>query len=536
MELGKGFRFALVLGWLVSCGSPVRTADAPASKVLAASAVTPSSPAPAQATPARPDAIADARHLLNRLAFGGRPGEVERVSRMGAERWLDAQLAGPEQSPLLEPLLSPYRDALAAPAELVEGWLGDGWEEEQPSSRQFKRKLKPFYREHEATLALVELTRHIVSERQVEEVMADFWANHFNIYVKKDLVRVFAGDYVERAIRPHALGRFSDLVLATVRHPAMLLYLDNAQSAAPGKGKGARARGRGLNENYARELLELHTLGVDGGYTQDDVVAVARILTGHGVTRLGSGRLEYVFLPKRHDFTEKVVLGQVFPAGGGEEEISRLVELLATHPSTARHVSSKLCARLVADDPPRGCVDAGTRAFLASGGDIKEVLRAVVRDPSFWAAEARGSKLKTPVELLATTARALGAVPDGSRRLARGLGELGEPVLGESVPTGYPEAEPEWSSSGGMLSRLNFAVAVASGEYRGLRFDLESLLPVSSAEDQLLSRANALLLGGGASERTLGIVRARLAREGDPEKRRSLCLALLLGSPEFQRQ
>ena len=536
MELRLGPSLALALGLLGSCATPARPLEAGASPPGAPAAAVAVSPAKTSEPPSAEDALSDARHLMNRLAFGARPGELERVSKLGAERWLDAQLAGPAETPLLDPLISPYRDALAPPAELVEGWLGEGWEEEVRSSRQLGKELKPFYREHEALLASVELTRHIVSERQVEEVMVDFWTNHFNVYFKKGFVRLFAGDYVERAIRPHALGRFSDLVLATARHPAMLVYLDNAESVVASKGKRAKRGKRGLNENYARELLELHTLGVDGGYTQADVVAVARILTGHGVTRLSRGRLEYVFQPKRHDSAEKVVLGEVFAAGGGAEELPRLVELLVGHQSTARHVASKLCARLVADDPPAPCVDAGARAFIASGGEIKALIRAIVAEPSFWAPEVRGTKLKTPVELVTTTARALGAVPDGSRALARGLAGLGEPVLGERVPAGYPEAAPEWASSGGMLARMNFAIAVASGSYRGLKFDLEPLAPLSSSKEELIERVSALLLGGRASERTLEAVRTALDHETNPEERRRICFALLLASPEFQRQ
>jgi uncharacterized protein (DUF1800 family) len=536
MELRIDTCFALALVWLAACATP-RSPEAsePPRATGAAPRVSSASDSTASG-PSALDPLADARHLMNRFAFGPRPGELERVSRMGAERWLDAQLDGPEETPLLDPLLSPYRDALSAPVELVEGWLGEDWGEGKWSERQLGKKLKPFYRNHEAALASAELTRHIVSERQVQEVMVDFWVNHFNVYLRKGFVRVFAGDYVERAIRPHALGRFSDLLLATLRHPAMLLYLDNAESSVTPQTKRAKRRGRGLNENYARELLELHTLGVDGGYTQDDVVAVARILSGHGVTRVGTGRFEYAFQPKRHDFGEKVALGEVFAAGGGAEEATRLVEILAKHPATARHVSKKLCGRLVSDEPPAACVDAAARAFTASGGEIKAVLRAIVREPSFWSAEARGAKFKTPLELLVTTARSLGAVPDGSRGLARTLAALGEPVFGERVPTGYPEGEPEWASSGGMLTRLNFAVAVASGRFRGVRYDLEPLLPLSSSKEELVRRANALLLGGRASSKTLETVRAALEKEADPKERRRICLALLLGSPEFQRQ
>jgi uncharacterized protein (DUF1800 family) len=385
-------------------------------------------------------------------------------------------------------------------------------------------------------LATAELTRHILSQRQLEAVMTDFWANHFNVYASKGFVRIYGGDYLERAIRPNALGKFSELLLATARHPAMLLYLDNAESRREsGQGMSAGKR-RGLNENYARELLELHTLGVDGGYSQRDVQEVARVLTGWSVTQLRGGRFEYVFKKSTHDRGEKKLLGEVFPAGRGEAEGVRLLELLAKHPATARHVATRLCTRFVADQAPPSCVAAAASAFRQSDGDIKQVVRAIVKDASFWAPAARRSKLKTPLELVASTARALGAMPDGSLALSLTLEQLGEPLLQERVPTGYPDSEPEWASGGGMLARMTFATKLGAGKLRGLEVPWHETLPPGADAAELSTRLGALLLGLAPSSPLLSAVREETSGIADPEQRRAAVVALLVGSPEFQRQ
>ncbi len=498
----------------------------------------------AVAAPARPQtqvdppptqaALADARHLLSRFAFGPRPGEVERVARSGVERWLDEQLAGPPESPLLEASLVPYRAAFVPPSELVDDWLGDGWEHELRSVSELRRETKPFFRDHLQRLATAEVVRDILSQRQLEAVMTDFWANHFNVYAAKGFVRLFHGDYLERAIRPHALGKFSDLLLATARHPAMLIYLDNAESRKARRGGSGRRSG--LNENYARELLELHTLGVDGGYTQADVQDVARVLTGWSIVRLERGRLGYQFRRYMHDRGEKTVLGHVFPAGENEAEGVRLLQLLARHPSTARHLARRLCSRFVMDAPPESCVDAAADAYTASDGDIKRVVHAIATHPSFWAEAARGAKLKTPLELLASAARAVGARPDGSLSLAETLEEMGAPLLQERVPTGYPDTEPEWASAGGMLARMSFASQLAEGRARGLQLTWEDALPTDADPSQLVAKLAAALLGLPPESRTVRLVLEEVSKLAAVEQRRPVALALLIGSPEFQRQ
>jgi hypothetical protein len=523
------------LAWLAACApSQVSRAGRPP---VVAEAIAPT----ASGTSTRVDpppsaaALADARHLLNRCAFGPRPGEVERVARLGSQRWLEEQLAGPEESPLLDAALVPYRTAFSAPEELVDDWLGEGWEDETRNLRQLRRELKPYYREHLRRLAGAELTRDILSRRQLEAVMTSFWASHFNVFASKGFVRIFGGDYLERAIRPHALGKFSDLLLATARHPAMLLYLDNAESRRERSGASARRRG-GLNENYARELLELHTLGVDGGYTQADVQEVARVLTGWSVEQLRGGRFRYVYRRGAHDSGDKRILGESFPAGRQEEEGLRLLELLSRHPSTARHLARRLCSRLVADAAPASCVEAATQAYLASDGDIKQVLRAIVSDAAFWSPAARRSKLKTPLELLASTARAFDARPDGTLAIAITLEQLGEPLLQERAPTGYPDTEPEWASGGGMLARLRFASDLGQGNASGLRLSWAELLPPSADAGALVTRVGQELLALPPESRTLALVRAELGAITDAEQRRALAVALLVGSPEFQRQ
>jgi uncharacterized protein (DUF1800 family) len=474
---------------------------------------------------------AQARHALNRLAFGPTPGEVAKVHALGFERWLDHQLDGKvKEEPIAE--LEPYADALAPPVTLVERALGDDFDMNPKGEKGLKKRLKKGIREHVQALAMAELTRHISSSRQLREVLTDFWTNHFNVFARKGLVQLFAGDYIERAIRPNALGRFEDLLVATARHPAMLLYLDNARSVRDQEMPAQGKKRRGLNENYARELLELHTLGVDGGYTQADVIDVARILTGYSVTQPRDGKLEFTFRERAHDRGEKKVLGRRFPAGGGEEEGRALLSLLAAHPSTARHLSQKLAARLVADDPPKACVDAGARAYLESKGDIGRTLRAIVTCDEFF--QKPGEKLKSPLELVVSAARAVGAKPDGSLRLARTLVLMGQPILLEPVPTGYPEAEADWLGSSGMLARMSFASALAAEELRGLEVDLDRALVTK--DDDVASKACRQLLGENAPKRVVTTIQRQLEGVADADERRALAVALVIGSPEFQRQ
>jgi uncharacterized protein (DUF1800 family) len=481
-------------------------------------------------SPAREPAadLGAARHLLNRCAFGPRPGDVERVARLGTRRWLDEQLARPAENPLLEPAMSSLESAYLPPADLVQDWLGDDMPD-MSDRRALRARTRPHFKDHLKRLATAELTRHILSHSQLEEVLVDFWLNHFNVYASKGLVRLFEGDYVERAVRPHALGRFEDLLVATARHPAMLLYLDNAESRAPGS--TPKRAGRGLNENYARELLELHTLGVDGGYTQGDVTEVARILTGWSL-ELRGGRLEYRFKPGAHDRGEKRVLGETYPAGQNEEEGLRLLARLADHPATSRNVGRKLCARLVADEPDDDCVERAAAAYRATRGEIAAIVRAVVESPSFAAKSARGAKLKTPVELVASAARALDAIPDGNLALADVLQKLGEPLLQESVPTGYPEGEADWASTAPCSRACALRRRSAAGAPRA-----PHRLERARAGDTTHRRARGAPFRAPAarraSERTTEIVRSEVALLEQPKARRSAAVALLVEARSF---
>ena len=539
-----------------------------------------------------------ALHALNRLTYGPRPGDVDRLLVIGVDRWIDEQLYPDriDDGELGERLAR--FEVLDVSTEI----LGEMFRVQQRARREAERRRTEdaaeddARREHSrmedgrrrsqeglprlnAQYQLVTVTRAVLSERQLYEVLVDFWTNHFNVFRAKGPLRYLTTGYVEDVIRPNALGRFEDLLIATAQSPAMLVYLDNAQSVAPGseppqlaaaerrirqqrmRMTAGRMRGRsgnqadqqirqaeeriqrarermpsGLNENYARELLELHTLGVDGGYTQDDVVDVARILTGWSIDQ-GTGSLGtlFVFHEWAHDRETKVVLGQGYPAGGDMEEAMVLLRFLARHPSTMRHVSSKLCTRFVADTPPPECIDAGVRAWEASDGDIREVVRAIVTSPSFWAAEHRLAKTKTPLEFVVSAVRALGATPDETPRLARIVASLGQPLYLYQPPTGYPETQESWVNAGALLNRLNLALGFASGRVPGTRFD-PNAIPLSDDLDEMLARVNDAILNGTGSPNTLRIMREQAALATRPRDARAALVGYALGSPEFQRQ
>ncbi len=485
-------------------------------------------PGPAP-VPALASDAAGVRHLLGRLTFGPRPGEVERVQAMGVGAWLDQQLA-PDRlpDPAGQLALAPHAVAELSPVEVWQRYAKKGpmTAADPMSERQYAEEVQ-----------MSALARHIASERGVLEVMTDFWTNYFNVFARKANTRWFVADFVEHAIRPNALGHFEDLLIATARHPAMLIYLDNARSVAAGTPARNPKAPRGINENYARELLELHTLGVDGGYTQTDVSEVARVLTGWSVSgpNPADGMADpfaFRFRGRAHDRGEKVVLGHRFPSGAGEDEGFQLLRLLANHPATAHHVARRLCQRLVADDPPAGCVDAGARAFLATRGDLAEVVRAIVLGPDFWA--ARGSKVKSPLELVTSALRVLGAVPGEGVELTRTLALLGQDLFMNPVPTGYASTASTWLSTGPMLGRMNLAVALAGERLPGAQVDLAGVVPIDADPDRLVARVDQAILGGTASPHTLAVMREQAAHAENPRQARAIAVALALGSPEFQ--
>ena len=377
-----------------------------------------------------------AQHVLDRLAFGGKPGDVERVLAMGVDRWIEEQL-------------HPERIADGA----VEARLAGMPERRRPI----------------AELTAQRIVRATESERQLNEVMVDFWLNHFNVFAQKGLDRVFITSYDRDVIRPHVWGRFEELLMATAKSPAMLFYLDNA-----------RSRGGAINENYARELMELHTLGVDGGYTQKDVTELARVFTGWSIDRQ-EGR--FLFRSFAHDRGEKSVLGVHLRAGGGIEEGERMIRFLARRPATAHHIAYKLCQRLIADEPPATAVDRVAKTFLATDGDLRATVKAVIDSPEFWEPRYFRAKFKTPFEYAVSAIRAVGGTIDNPLPVAQQLRQMGEGLYLAQPPTGYSDTAQAWSSSGGLMARLNFAVALAENRMPGVRVRTHD------------SRATALLLG-----------------------------------------
>ncbi len=496
-------------------------------------------------------------HALNRLAYGPRPGDVDRVAQGGVMSWIDQQLA-PERiddARLAErerrfDLLSYSRDDLARLYLDAQRARRERQQAQRPDSmmappadqaEQTPEGLRA--RRLAGELQELAVVRAALSERQLQEVMVDFWTNHFNVFLGKGADRFLMPSYIEETIRPRALGKFSDLLIATARSPAMMFYLDNWESVAPGSRPPApplrrlaqRQMPKGINENYARELLELHTLGVDGGYTQQDVIEVARIFTGWSIAPPPRGG-GFEFHDWAHDRGAKTVLGVVFPAGPGEDEALRLLALLANSPATMHHVSRQLCARFVADDPPDGCVDAAAAAWQRTDGDIREVLRAIFRSPDFWAPQNVRAKVKTPLEFVVSAARAVAADPDSTARLAQVVARLGEPLYLHVAPDGYAERQEDWLNSGALLARMNAAVAIAAGRLPGAAVDLDALVPATADRTALVAAVNDRLLAGTMSEHTKAVIRDQLSDISDPRQARALAIGLALGGPDFQRQ
>lgn len=457
-----------------------------------------------------------AAHVLNRLAFGPRPGDVDRVLAMGVDRWIEQQLQ-PDRLP------APQADALAGAFPALKKSAGDLYRDYPPqNAQQLARLLGDSTMTREDSLAIrrqaqrnrafvedilsAKVARAVVSERQLAEVMTDFWENHFNVFIGKGQLRYYLTDYTERSIRPHALGRFRDLLGAVARSPAMLLYLDNAQSVADSGqptlggqgqlGRGLRAavinrriramdsaqramveelqrrRPRGLNENYARELLELHTLGVDGGYTQQDVIEVARALTGWSVNQgrqggRGAGEAGFVFRGPAHDAGPKRVLGRQLRAGRGIEDGNEVLDIVSRHPSTALYISRKLVVRFVSDEPPQDLVERAAATFTRTNGDIRAVVRTIITSDEFFSRAAYRSKVKSPFEVTVSALRALGARADTTAFSASLVGRLGQQLYGHQAPDGWPETGAAWINTGAILNRINLGILVASGRVPG---------------------------------------------------------------------
>jgi len=541
-------------------------------------------PAPAQAPMT---AIDSARHVLNRLAYGASPGQIEAIAHDGVLKWVDRQLGFSDvHDPALSDLERSYDVLQMSRFDMQElqqnnqakvqraQAIGDSTAR-QKMLDQVRMEQQGDRRSLQAMigqLQTITMARAVASDRQLDEILADFWTNHFNVFINKGQDRAYFADYLEKTIRGHALGRFEDILVATAKSPAMLFYLDNAESVAEGSdallaagraGRGGRgifpnprpgvfppnpvdpmspavrqaaqqARApKGLNENYARELMELHTLGVDGGYTQKDVIAVARILTGWTIDRRNAS---YIFRDPVHDNLPKVVLGQKFDGAHAEDEGMRLLRMLASEPATMHHVSAQLCARFVSDVAPDGCIDDAVHAWKKSNGDIREVVRAIIHSPDFWAAGNVQSKVKTPLEFVASALRAVGALPDSTPRIAQRVAQLGEPLFQHATPDGYGERQQDWVNSGALLARMNFAVQLASGRMPGATVNLDNVVPLTDDHAALVAAVDKTVLGGLMSSQTRQTILKEIADVPDARMARALAVGFAIGGPEFQRQ
>jgi uncharacterized protein (DUF1800 family) len=542
-------------------------------------------------------------HLLNRIGYGPRPGDVERVKQMGIDKYIDLQLH-PERidDSAIEAKLANYPSLRMSLAEIQENYPppqllarqlglrqgknapvqppGEGADEN--TKREYRRQVTAYYQENNLRppqfllqeLQSQKIIRAVYSERQLQEVMTDFWFNHFNIFWAKNADRNLTTDYEMNVIRPHTMGKFKDLLMATAKSPAMLVYLDNFQSMSPdaklpgqvrrlgavrprpgllGGGFGnrrlnnpnrneqidremqrdqmtpqqqrqaqrppvANRRKPGINENYAREIMELHTLGVEGGYTQKDVQEMARCLTGWTLDRPRQGT-QFVFRPFMHDNGEKTVLGHKIPAGGGIKDGEMVIDILAHHPSTAKFISTKLVRRFVSDTPPQALVNRVAAVFTKTDGDIREMLRTILTSPEFNSKEAQRAKIKSPFELAASAIRALGAEVTVPLQTAQFISKMGEPLYLYQAPTGYPDRADQWVNTGSLLERLNFGVALATNKVRGASFDVKRAIASVDAADKhrVMERAIASLLNGEVSQQTRTVLDKQL-KEGLPVK------------------
>jgi uncharacterized protein (DUF1800 family) len=409
-------------------------------------------------------------HALNRLAFGPGRGDVAKLERIGLSRWIEQQLR-PERIPTdnLDQKLSRLTTLNLEPGAIAREYIQPAREErrrrqqaaaasgsDQPPPRMAPNDTIRRAQQVFSDLAEAKILRAVYSDRQLEEVLTDFWFNHFNVFGRKGQTEVYLGAYERDVIRPHIFGKFRELLGATAKSPAMLLYLDNWQSGRNGK----------INENYARELLELHTLGVDGGYTQADIVAVAKALTGWTIRRPQDPGFR--FAPLMHDRGEKVVLGHTIRAGGGIEDGERVLDIVAKHPSTARHIAFKLAQRFVSDTPPPALVDRAAARFRESGGDLREVVRVIVTSPEFFAPAAQRAKVKTPFEFVVSALRETNAEVTSAVTVMRALAQMGMPLYLCQPPTGYGDTADAWVSSGSLVSRINFALDLSNNRLRGV--------------------------------------------------------------------
>jgi uncharacterized protein (DUF1800 family) len=516
-------------------------------------------------------------HALNRLGYGPRPGDLERVKQMGLENWIERQLH-PEK--LDEPILQARLSRLPAANLNSQALLAEYPQPDTAAKRlgitvdEYRKQMdaeahppqgvrpKPSKLPQEALnqLQQAKALRAIYSERQLQEQLTDFWFNHFNVFANKDLDLWLLASYENDVIRSHVFGRFRDLLEASAKSPAMLFYLDNYLSADPQAAKRLRShpeklRGRqyaslppvgnrGLNENYGRELMELHTLGVDASYTQQDVIEVARCFTGWTI-RNARTKPEFAFDDRVHDPRPKNVLGKKIHAGGIRDG-EQVLDLLARDPHTAHHLALELAQHFISDNPPAALVDRMAVAFRKTGGDLREVMRAMVYSPEFWSRSAYRAKIKTPFELVVSTTRALGTDVDTALPLVNWITRIGEPLYQCLPPTGYSDKASAWVNAGALLNRLNFALALAGNHVAGSEVQIAPLLGAEAETDpyQALERAVNLFLAGQMSATTRSTLEKQSA---DPQivqiksgtttqVNLGTITGLVLGTPEFQQR
>ena len=587
------------------------------------------------------------RHALDRLTFGPRPGDFERVKELGLKRWLTDQLhpeKAPENAALTErlrPFQSLNMDVVDMyhhypPPQLIRAVargnaplpddpelravvlnlsqrylrkqqnqtgvapdpnsdndldlraklsdvlspgeidiLKNGKPEEKrtmlasiPASKRnaFVWALRQEQRRQLFALAPVELRRDLMlsvnpqlvvtsdlteskllravySNHQLQELLVDFWYNHFNVFIDKGADRFLVPAYERDAIRPHVFGKFYDLLLATAENPAMLFYLDNWQSVAPGSDAPNRKIKRGLNENYGRELLELHTVGVDGGYTQKDVIEVARCFTGWTIAQPAKGG-GFEYRDKFHDKGQKIVLGHTIPAGGGMNDGLKVLNILAHEPATANFISLKLAQRFVADNPPAALVNRMTQTFLKTDGDLREVMRTMITAKEFWSEGAYQAKIKSPFEVVVSAVRATDADVSSAFVLSNIIQKLGEPLYRKIEPTGYSNTNADWISSAGLLDRMNFAIALTHNRIPGVSINTSAWQSGAQSDPMNLAR---LVLETEPSPATRQAIQKALANQqlqeeltknakAGPPQIPSLIAGLAIGSPDFQRR
>jgi uncharacterized protein (DUF1800 family) len=533
--------------------------------------------------------------VLSRLTFGARPGDFERVRQMGIDVYIKQQLdpdsiddsaldkrleklptlnlatptiaelynpPKPKPTPIPEPL--PAKAAETSAAANIARAVEEPNATSTPKPKPTPPPKNPGMVVNE--LQRAKLLRAVYSERQLYELMVDFWENHFSIFANKDADRLLLTGFDREAVRPFAMGNFRDLLGATAHSPAMLYYLDNWTSSVlrkypATKDKPARQSG-GINENYARELMELHTLGVNGGYTQKDVQEVARCFTGWTIRKPNEEGV-FIYNPALHDNGEKVVLGVKIPAGGGISDGERVLDILAKHPSTAHFIATKIARRFLGDDPPKAAIDRAAQVFLTTNGSISETLKSIITSPAFFSPAVYRNKVRSPFEYVAAALRITNADTDADRPILSWISRMGQPVYGRVTPDGYPDKNSEWLSNNDLLTRFNFAGALATNSIKGTKVDAKTLLEDTDANDPLKveSALSRLILTNEVTDHTKAALEkiandARTKKEADAGKATlpdTIALAvqkpaakqpnyvlemlsLVLGTPEFQRK